>query len=98
MPVIDTNYITLEAVLDGSKDYRIQAQLQPVNTITAEVTIPRVVGNIYPDYTGEYEVIPRFEEQSLPTMDTVLHADVLVKEIPMAEVTNPSGGYTVTIG
>lgn len=98
MPIIDTNYITLEAVLDGSKDYRIQAQLQPVNVIEAEVTIPRVVGNVYPDYTGEYEVIPRFEDQSLPTTDTVLHADVLVKEIPAYEVPNIGGGLTITIG
>lgn len=98
MPIIDTNYITLEAVLDSSKDYMIRAELQPVNVIEAEVTIPRVVGNVYPDYTGEYEVIPRFEDQSLPTTDTVLHADVLVKEIPAYEVPNIGGGLTITIG
>lgn len=98
MPIIDANYITLEAVLDSSKDYMIRAELQPVNVIEAEVTIPRVVGNVYPDYTGEYEVIPRFEDQSLPTTDTILHADVLVKEIPAYEVPNIGGGLTITIG
>ena len=98
MPIIDTNYIVLEATLDNTKDYRIEAVLNPGRTIEAEVTVPRVVGNIYPDYTGEYEVTPKFEDQTLPTTDTVLHADVLVKEIPVTEVGNLGGGYTITVG
>lgn len=52
-----------------------------------------------PTYDGSYEVTP------LPLMDTVMNTqqtyldrDVVVKAIPYQQATNPSGGYTVTIG
>lgn len=49
-------------------------------------------------YEGEYEVIPRFSEQTLPTTDKVLTEDVTVREIPYFETSNESGGTTVYIG
>lgn len=52
-----------------------------------------------PKYEGSYEVTP------LPLMDTIMQTqqtyldrDVIVKAIPYQQTTNPSGGYTVTIG
>lgn len=51
-----------------------------------------------PPYEGEYEVTPSFEAQTLPTADRLLTKDVIVEEIPYAEVSNNSGGTTVTIG
>jgi hypothetical protein len=38
------------------------------------------------------------EEQALPTAAHLLTQDVVVREIPYYEVSNPSGGYTVNIG
>lgn len=49
-------------------------------------------------YEGEYEVIPSIEEQVLETNRKYMKDDVMVKEIPYAEVTNLANGITVTIG
>ena len=42
-------------------------------------------------YTGEYNVIPKREEQKLETKDTFLEENVTVEEIPYAETSNPYG-------
>lgn len=49
-------------------------------------------------YTGEYLVTPTGEDQTLPTANKHLLEDVVVQQIPFAEVSNTSGGTTVTIG
>ncbi len=54
--------------------------------------------NPAPPYEGEYEVTPKFEAQTLHTADRLLTKDVIIEEIPYAEVSNNSGGTTVTIG
>ena len=54
--------------------------------------------NPAPFYEGEYDVTPKFEAQTLKTADRLLTKDVIIKEIPYAEVSNNSGGTTVTIG
>ena len=57
-----------------------------------------VNGKIY-YYDGPYEVIPMpYSTQILPTANLAMSTDVSVKEIPYFEVSNPSGGYTATIG
>jgi hypothetical protein len=70
------------------------------DTLTASTGIP--VAKEYtgaPVYDGEYVVIPLArEEQALPTAAHLLTQDVVVREIPYYEVSNPSGGYTVNIG
>lgn len=55
-------------------------------------------GYIPETYDGPYEVTPDFEDQVLETEDLLMSDDVIVKEIPVAEVTNPAGGLTLTIG
>lgn len=54
-------------------------------------------GGRLPDYTGSYEVIPKLVDQTLPTKDKSMTDDVVVKEVPVARVSNPSGGKTCTI-
>ena len=49
-------------------------------------------------YEGEYKVTPNFETQTLHTAERLLDKDVIIEEIPYAEVRNNSGGTTVTIG
>ena len=49
-------------------------------------------------YDGDYVVIPKFAEQVLPTKNKTMQDDMVVKEIPTAEVSNPAGGLTLTIG
>ena len=49
-------------------------------------------------YTGSYSVIPRVDKVILPTANKTMANDVTVFQIPYAEVSNPQGGNTVTIG
>lgn len=51
-----------------------------------------------PEYEGEYEVTPKVVPQTLPTAEKVLMKDVEIKQIPIARVSNQSGGKTVIIG
>ena len=54
-------------------------------------------GGRLPDYHGSYEVTPKLVDQTLPTKDKSMTKDVVVKEVPVARVSNPSGGKTCTI-
>lgn len=51
-----------------------------------------------PSYEGNYEIIPDQSEQIMKTKGRLMHRDVKVQEIPYQEVSNKSGGTTVTIG
>ena len=57
-----------------------------------------VRGGDYDRYTGEYVVVPKSSTQTLETNDKLMTDDVSVLAIPYTEVTNQSGGYTVSIG
>lgn len=50
------------------------------------------------EYKGSYEVIPKFEEQIIPTASKVMRNDMKIKEIPVVTVSNSSGGNTKIIG
>lgn len=49
-------------------------------------------------YTGEYDIVPVFVDQALPTKGKTLSDDITVKAIPVSRTTNPAGGKTVYIG
>ena len=49
-------------------------------------------------YGGPYSVIPEIREQTLETAQKMLIANMKIKEIPYAEVSNVANGITVTIG
>lgn len=59
-------------------------------------TVTEYIGGI--PYGGEYEVIPMVVPQTLATAGKILEEDFTVQPIPYAEVSNGSGGTTVTIG
>lgn len=50
-----------------------------------------------PIYDGDYIVTPKAEEQELETANKILTDNVTVLEIPYTEVSNISGGLTVSI-
>jgi hypothetical protein len=50
----------------------------------------------YPNYDGDYIVIPKTIEQLLETKNKITRDDITVKEIPYSEVANEYGN-TVTI-
>ena len=49
-------------------------------------------------YDGEYVVIPKVTEQSLPTAEKFMEDDVTIKSIPYFNVSNTAGGSSVYIG
>lgn len=49
-------------------------------------------------YKGDYEVIPKTEQQVLNTKEKFMSKDVTVHSIPYFEVSNTAGGDTVYIG
>lgn len=55
-------------------------------------------GGEYEHYTGTYTITPRVYSQSMDTVNKVMDDDVTIHEIPLAEVSNLSGGMTATIG
>lgn len=57
-----------------------------------------VIGEDAEPYGGEYEVTPNFQQQILETADKKMNQNLTIEQIPYAEVMNPSGGLTLTIG
>lgn len=55
-------------------------------------------GGTYETYTGEYDVTPSMSKQTLETEDKFLTDNIEIDAIPCSEVTNNSGGTTITIG
>ena len=70
----------------------IQACIDKVN----ELSRPEVIE--LPEYEGEYTITPSIEEQTMETKNKTMSEDVTILAIPYAEVTNNTGGMTVTIG
>ena len=87
------NRKTIEAVLERKT---IEANLKQ-KTIDANVYKASGQGS-YDIYTGEYTVVPTFENQTLETENKFLTNNVSVEAIAMTRVSNPSGGITVNIG
>ena len=54
-------------------------------------------GSALPDYTGEYEITPTVEAQTLNTKNKTLRDDLEIKEIPYFETSNEYGN-TIYIG
>ena len=59
-------------------------------------TVTKLVGGDL--YEGEYTVIPKVIEQTMPTKEKVLTEDMIIKSIPFFKTSNNSGGNTVYIG
>lgn len=61
---------------------------------------PVVVAVPEPDeYGGSYEAVSAVDsDTTLPTSGKLMSRDVTISKIPVAEVSNPSGGYTIIIG
>ena len=70
-----------------SSDAEVRASFGEVQTVS-------VGGEVY---KGDYTVIPKVEEQTLPTKGKLLAKDVTVNSIPVFRVSNTSGGTTVYI-
>lgn len=70
------------------------------STILGDITIGtvKIIRRDFPNYRGQYVVRPNLSVQVLETKNKSLLRDVVVHEIPYAETSNLSGGYTAIIG
>lgn len=51
-----------------------------------------------PVYDGDHEITPTFTDQFLDTSGLLVEEDIRIEPIPVARVSNNSGGMTVIIG
>lgn len=64
-----------------------------------ELTVSQGGGRDVPHYHGSYDITPLPEEdQTLQTMGKMMDDNVIVREIPYFETSNPQGGVTAYIG
>ena len=103
-PVVTTP-VKLNVLTESPVRLRVLTDSQVKLGVAADILVPlgvsieiRDIRGDYPLYTGEYEVDPKFEDQTLETKNTALTDDVLVNAITVSRTTNTSGGNTVYIG
>ena len=51
----------------------------------------------YVNYTGDYEITPKVEAQTMHTKDRLMINDVEIKGIPVFSTSNDAGGNTIYI-
>lgn len=77
---------------------KVIGNISPIKTISGNITYGVGTGETAPTYDGNYDVVPlAFKETVLSTKNKKLTEDIVVKEIPYYETSNPSGGNTVYI-
>ena len=79
---------------------RIEAELHESHKcIEADLgSVHVVTKSDFESYEGPYEIIPKSEDQILPTDEKVMREDLKVKATPYHEVENIQGGMTAIIG
>ncbi|MBQ3759273.1 MAG: hypothetical protein II876_07440 [Synergistaceae bacterium] len=76
----------------------LEGDVTAVGTLEGLIQVGHLSSADYLPYEGAYEVDPLTTEQKLSTKDKVLTGDIKVLGIGYHEVSNVSGGQTVTIG
>lgn len=88
--------------VDGKVEGNITSIIPKVSG-NVDMQVPEISGTIVgtsdvPVYDGVTEVIPNQLDLILETAQKIVTSDITVKGVPYAEVDNPSGGKTITIG
>ena len=76
----------------------INVEIENSKEIGVDITGQIIPVGEYKHYEGDYSVKPKLEKQTLKTQGLVMDFDLDVGEIPIATVSNTSGGNTVIIG
>lgn len=88
---------TNELIIEERTPYEFDiSDSQPVTFTEDQYIAVRVTYDTEP-YEGSYEITPAVSEQVLATRNKTLFDDLTVLGIPYHQVTNDSGGYTVSI-
>ena len=96
-----TGEVAVRATIEGSavgKVGIIYGELE-AQTILGDISVGKVIVEHpeYPNYKGDYEVVPGPDAQSLETANKTMKDDVRIKAIPYYDVSNPYG-RTIYIG
>ena len=90
---------TIEFRFECDNRVNLDISIDPIATIDFDLTDTiQVVESSYPIYDGPYTIIPKATDQSVPTEETLVMEDILVKRIPTYATSNPHGGLTFIIG
>lgn len=89
---------TLETDVISEEEEKIDIQVEQDEDIKVDIDGIFIATGEYKHYEGEYSVKPKLEKQTLKTQGLVMDFDLDVEEIPIATVSNSSGGNTVIIG
>jgi hypothetical protein len=76
----------------------IVGNIRAGDVIAGVIQVGHLSSTEYLPYEGSYEVESLTREQILSTANKVMTQDIRIREISYQEVSNESGGYTVTIG
>jgi len=87
----DVNWIT---DLTATSTDLVTAVSTEIINLDAELDVGYGHVNIY---TGATTVIPSVVAQELATENKLVEQNIIVEEIPYSQVSNPAGGWTVTI-
>ena len=88
-----------EVSMEISEGAEIELQITEETEASLEMGAELIIGGLAPEYEGPCEVTPKINaKQTLQTRDMLMPDDVTVHQITVAEVSNPQGGKTVTIG
>jgi hypothetical protein len=82
-------------IVDGGKKVRLPTSGKYCDR---DIVVETKLAGDYTGYEGEYEVTPQTEDQTLPTEKKFLNQDLRINKVPYSEVSNHTGGKTVTIG
>lgn len=93
----DAPLIELEASFSSDGDFT--AEFQGSQSLEADFgAVTKIDAENVDPYTGDYEVTPALERQTLDTAQKLMSADLQIEKIPIYAVSNNAGGTTVTIG
>lgn len=79
-----------EVVLDGELTLDVKMDGEPANVI-------KVGGSVFPDYTGQTDVIPSAVQQTLQTKDRAVRANITIEAIPNNYGLVTVNGGTLTV-
>lgn len=99
--IVDITFVQQSTVLDVdfSTEQEFRACFEAGQELEVDFGTVTQIGDADLDpYTGDYQITPQLESQTLETAQKYMVKDMEVNEIPIYSVSNNSGGTTVVIG
>lgn len=89
---------TTELIIEDRSPTVLEIPEQSTSIFSEDQYVSVVISHDSATYEGDYAPIPSINGYTLDTAGKWLRDDISIQAIPLAQVGNESGGYTVTIG